>query len=87
MERAQTQNPEQLRKSVQGASLWTTLLIISLISLVTRGLELGIDFQGGMEFVVESQESLSPTAVRADRTALANVIPSRLRARSASWLA
>ncbi len=40
------------------------LILLSLISLVTRGLELGIDFQGGMEFVVESQETLSATAVR-----------------------
>lgn len=40
------------------------LMIASLISLVTRGLELGIDFQGGMEFVVESDEPLQPVAVR-----------------------
>ena len=40
------------------------LIIISLISLMTRGLELGIDFQGGMEFVIESDVSLEPVAVR-----------------------
>jgi preprotein translocase SecF subunit len=42
-----------------------TLIVLSVLSLVFRGLELGIDFQGGMEFVVESSTPLSPTAVRA----------------------
>lgn len=41
------------------------LLLLSLGSLLTRQLELGIDFQGGMEFVVESAEELSSVAVRA----------------------
>ncbi len=45
------------------------LLIVSLVSLATRGLELGIDFQGGMEFVVESDEPLSPVEVRSALTA------------------
>lgn len=40
------------------------LILLSLISLVTRGLEMGIDFQGGMEFVVESDEPMVPNAVR-----------------------
>lgn len=40
------------------------LILLSLGSLVTRGLELGIDFQGGMEFVVESQSELGAVAVR-----------------------
>ena len=40
------------------------LLIVSLVSLATRGLELGIDFQGGMEFVVESSTQLEPVQVR-----------------------
>jgi preprotein translocase subunit SecF len=40
------------------------LSLASLVSLVTHGLELGIDFQGGMEFVVETSEPLSVTAVR-----------------------
>lgn len=42
----------------------TVLLVLSLVALVVHGLELGIDFQGGMEFVVESQESLAATEVR-----------------------
>ena len=40
------------------------LLLLSIGSLIVRGLELGIDFQGGMEFVVESPVALEPVAVR-----------------------
>lgn len=40
------------------------LLLVSLIALVAPGVELGIDFKGGMEFVVETQESLSVPEVR-----------------------
>ena len=40
------------------------LIILSLASLLTRGLELGIDFQGGMEFVVESPSGLEAVPVR-----------------------
>jgi len=47
------------------------LILISLAAFVVRGLELGIDFQGGMEFVVESQQPLEATAVR---QALSNVL-------------
>lgn len=43
-----------------------TLLVISAVSLFTAGLELGIDFKGGREFVVETTEPLSANAVRAD---------------------
>ena len=43
-----------------------TLLILSLFSFVTRGLELGIDFKGGMEFVIESRQVLEATEVRAE---------------------
>lgn len=47
------------------------LLLISVISLSTRGLELGIDFKGGMEFVVESSELLDVNEVT---TALSGVL-------------
>lgn len=40
------------------------LLVLSLGSLITRGLQLGIDFQGGMEFVIETPEALQPVQVR-----------------------
>ncbi len=42
-----------------------TLLLLSLLSFVVRGLEMGIDFKGGMEFVVESRQVLEATEVRA----------------------
>ncbi len=40
------------------------LLLLSIGSLLARGLEVGIDFQGGMEFVVASPIELEPVAVR-----------------------
>jgi preprotein translocase subunit SecF len=40
------------------------LILASLISLATFGLELGIDFQGGMEFVIETDTPLDATEVR-----------------------
>ena len=40
------------------------LILLSIASLFVRGLELGIDFKGGMEFVVESTESLGVAEVR-----------------------
>lgn len=41
-----------------------TLIVLSIISLAVHGLKLGIDFKGGMEFVVESDVPLDVTAVR-----------------------
>jgi preprotein translocase SecF subunit len=41
-----------------------TLLVISILSLLTRGLALGIDFRGGMEFVVGNVGDLSTVEVR-----------------------
>ena len=40
------------------------LILASIVSLATRGLELGIDFKGGMEFVIESSESFGVDEVR-----------------------
>ncbi|BBM69770.1 protein translocase subunit SecF [Rhodothermus marinus] len=40
------------------------LLLLSLVSLVTRGLELGIDFKGGMEFIVSGATEPGATAIR-----------------------
>ena len=42
-----------------------TLIVLSILSFATRGIELGIDFKGGMEFVVETQGDLPVTDVRA----------------------
>jgi preprotein translocase subunit SecF len=45
-----------------------TLILVSLLSLLTRGVEMGIDFKGGMEFVVQTTDDLSPNDVRAALT-------------------
>src|SRR5690606_27432270 len=41
-----------------------TVLLIGLLSFLFRGVEVGIDFLGGMEFVVETQSTLSPNEAR-----------------------
>ena len=41
-----------------------TLLTLSVLSLVFKGLSLGIDFRGGMEFVVGSDQNLDVVEVR-----------------------
>ena len=46
------------------------LLLLSIGSLLVRGLEVGIDFQGGMEFVVASPIELEPVAVRGELAAV-----------------
>ncbi len=40
------------------------LILISILSLAIRGLEYGIDFRGGMEFVVETSQPLNEVEVR-----------------------
>jgi preprotein translocase SecF subunit len=40
------------------------LIVLSLVSFATRGLELGIDFRGGMEFVIEGTGTLTTEQVR-----------------------
>lgn len=47
------------------------LLAMSIVALIAPGVELGIDFKGGMEFVVETQENLGVPEVR---SALANTL-------------
>ncbi|HKL89434.1 MAG TPA: protein translocase subunit SecF [Salinibacter sp.] len=41
-----------------------TLLTVSILSLLVRGLALGIDFRGGMEFVVGNVQDLNTVQVR-----------------------
>ena len=45
-----------------------TLLAISILSLLTKGLALGIDFRGGMEFVVGNTTDLNTVDVRSALT-------------------
>ena len=47
-----------------GYMISSALLIVSIASIAVKGLELGIDFKGGMEFVIEADQALDPTAVR-----------------------
>lgn len=42
-----------------------TLLVISIVSLLWKGLALGIDFRGGMEFVLSDTQDLETVDVRA----------------------
>lgn len=41
-----------------------TLLTLSILSLLVRGLELGIDFRGGMEFVVANTQEIETVELR-----------------------
>src|SRR6056297_2530877 len=45
-----------------------TLLTISILSLLVRGLSLGIDFRGGMEFVVGNTQEVSTVELRSALT-------------------
>ena len=47
-----------------GYIISAVLIVLSIISLATRGLELGIDFRGGREFVIEVDGSPEVTDVR-----------------------
>lgn len=41
-----------------------TLMVISLITILTKGLEYGIDFKGGKEFVLEFEQPVEVTQIR-----------------------
>lgn len=51
------------------------LLLLSIGSLLYRGLEVGIDFKGGMEFVVESSEALDVNRVTQELTTVLGSAP------------
>ena len=51
------------------------LLTLSIGAILFRGLELGIDFRGGMEFVVESDQILEATEIRATLTLVLDSAP------------
>ncbi len=51
------------------------LIISSFVSFATLGLELGIDFKGGMEFVVETDTPLDATQVRLGLGAILDAEP------------
>ncbi|GIV58996.1 protein translocase subunit SecF [Rhodocaloribacter litoris] len=53
-----------IRSRTKGYLFSGVLLLISVVSFFVHGLELGIDFRGGMEFVVESDQELSTVRIR-----------------------
>ena len=59
----------------RGYILSGILILLSIGAILTRGLEVGIDFRGGMEFVVESDEVLEVTQVRAALTSVLETSP------------
>jgi len=54
-----------LKKQRFAAILSGVLVVLSLVSMLTRGLETGIDFQGGTEIVIETDVALDVVDVRA----------------------
>ncbi|HIG74748.1 MAG TPA: protein translocase subunit SecF [Bacteroidetes bacterium] len=48
-----------------GMTISGVLLLVAIISLIYPGLEAGIDFKGGTEIVVQTEQPLAPTEVRA----------------------
>jgi preprotein translocase subunit SecF len=55
---------EFIDKRKMGYIISSVLLVLSIASITFKGLELGIDFKGGMEFVLETDRALEPTEVR-----------------------
>ncbi len=51
------------------------LILLSLLSFATRGLELGIDFQGGTSFVLADMEGVEVTEVRSTLTSVLGAQP------------
>jgi len=59
----------------KGYIVSAVLLSLSIGAIFTRGLELGIDFRGGMEFVVESDQFLEATEIRTVLTSVLETSP------------
>ena len=51
------------------------LILLSIASFVFNGLELGIDFKGGMEFVIAASEPLDAVEVRSSLTGILDTDP------------
>ena len=64
-------NYEFIGRRKMGYVISGVLILVSLVSFAINGLELGIDFKGGREFVVETTSPLDVTTVR---TALTDVL-------------
>lgn len=64
----ETANYNILSKRKIGYIISGTLVVLSLIAIIGRGLQLGIDFRGGQEIVVEFQSAVSVTETRSALT-------------------
>ncbi len=62
-----------------GYVISSLLIVLSIGSLFVRGLELGIDFRGGMEFVIESTEALEVAEVREELTTALQAEPDEVK--------
>lgn len=51
------------------------MILASFTSFIVNGLELGIDFKGGREFVIETSQALDATAVRASLSSVLEISP------------
>lgn len=51
------------------------LTVVSLISIVTVGFKMGVDFQGGRQYVIAFKQAPNVEAIRAELTAVMNTTP------------
>ncbi len=68
-------NVKFVEKRKVAAIFSLTLFIGALVSLVTVGLEVGIDFKGGREYVIETTERLDASTVRDQLTTVLESTP------------
>jgi len=54
-----------LGKWKSAAAVWLALIIISIVSLVFRGMNQGIDFSGGRNYVVQFDKDVNPQDIQA----------------------
>ena len=53
-----------LGQAKTGAAVWLFLVVISIASLVFRGMNQGIDFSGGRNYVVQFDKDVDPSAIQ-----------------------
>ncbi|MDE7381334.1 MAG: protein translocase subunit SecD [Muribaculaceae bacterium] len=53
-----------LKQSKGAAAVWVTLIVISIASLAIRGMNQGIDFSGGRNYVVQFEKDVNPTEIQ-----------------------
>lgn len=57
-------------QSKAAAAVWITLIVISVASLVIRGMNQGIDFSGGRNYVVKFDKEVNPAEIQTTLTDL-----------------